>query len=324
MDERTMMTDIPINTDGGVALADAAPSGSATVAPDRNDDLPSNWGRWGDRDELGTLNHISDAARSRGARAARTGRTVSLAHPVTPVPLSGGGPASMRVVPMPTPVQQSVSFNGIAYADLFIMNSHSLTMTHIDAVVHCVVDEKVYPGVSRHEAVSGGMVHHASTSVLADGITTRGVLLDLAPGGKLPEGYDVTAADLEEAERRQGLRVESGDALVVSGGWKLHEELGKPFPGMTVDAIRWMNEREVCLFAGDIGDRPPGYGAESDIIPLHFVALARLGMPLIDNARVDELAAVCAELGRWDFLFSLGTIPILGATGLPVNPLAVF
>ncbi|MDQ2795617.1 MAG: cyclase family protein, partial [Actinomycetota bacterium] len=48
-------------------------------------DLPTNWGRWGDDDELGTLNHITDEARARGARTVRTGRSVSLAHPVSPI-----------------------------------------------------------------------------------------------------------------------------------------------------------------------------------------------------------------------------------------------
>jgi len=57
---------------------------------------------------------------------------------------------------------------------------------------------------------------------------------------------------------------------------------------------------------------------------LHATALPRLGLPLIDNPDVSTLAETCAELGRYTFLFVLGAIPVIGATGVPVNPLAIF
>ena len=93
-------------------------------------------------------------------------------------------------------------------------------------------------------------------------------------------------------------------------------------PGMTIDAVRWMAEREVSLYCGDVGDRPPTGPGQS--MPLHQVALAQVGMPLIDGADVSTLAATCSDLQRWTFLFVLGAIPVRGATGVPVNPLAIF
>lgn len=286
--------------------------------------LPNNWGRWGADDERGTLNFLSAESSARGARTVQSGRAVSLALPVTPVTLAGGGPVAAALTVMPAPVIQMISYDDLtqAYVDVLIVNSHNLAMTHIDVPVHCPVDDQIYPGVPRTEAVSGGRAHHATTSILKDGISTHGVLLDLAPGGRLEPGHSVGAEDFEEAERRQGVRVQTGDALVVAGGWTVHQSLSEPLPGLTVDAIRWIAEREVALYAGDIGDRPPGF--VGDIIPLHYVALARLGMPIIDNAQVAELSEVCAELGRWEFLFTVGAMPILGATGVPVNPLAIF
>ncbi|EXU67309.1 hypothetical protein Z951_15125 [Streptomyces sp. PRh5] len=83
-----------------------------------------------------------------------------------------------------------------------------------------------------------------------------------------------------------------------------------------------MAEREVRLYAGDIGDKFPEPSAAAPV--LHNTALAQLGMPLIDCVNVTELAQVCAEIERCSFLFALGTIPVRGATGLPVNPLAIF
>jgi kynurenine formamidase len=96
-----------------------------------------------------------------------------------------------------------------------------------------------------------------------------------------------------------------------------------PVPGVSLDAVRWMHKRGVSLYAGDIGDaRPPlSPGAPA---PLHKVALVRLGMPLIDAADLEGLAAVCARLSRYSFLLSVAPPRILGMTGVPVNPLAIF
>lgn len=289
-----------------------------------HDDLPTNWGRWGVRDELGTLNHITDHVRARAAGAVKTGRSVSLAMPVLPVLMAGGGPVGATVTVMPAPVLQIMNYNPSppAYVEVLVLNTHSLGITHIDAPVHVPVDGFVYPGVPVEEAVHGGRAHHGTTSAYAPGIVTRGVLLDLAPGSRLNPGHGVTPADLEAAERRAGVRISSGDALVVRGGWTVHKDLGEPLPGMTLDAVRWLADREVSLFLGDIGDRPPG--APGDIVPMHYVALARLGMPIIDNAQLAELAQLCEELEQFEFLLTIGPMPILGVTGVPVNPMATF
>jgi kynurenine formamidase len=289
-----------------------------------SDDLPTNWGRWGERDQLGTLNFINDETRARAVAEATTGRVVSLAFPVSPVPLAG--PIPFGTHPMPAGVTQILNFTGSparAIADVLIINTHHAGMTHIDALVHIPIDDHVYPGVPVNSAVLFGAVHHGSTAAFASGLTTRGVLLDLAPGDRLAADYEVTGRDFDEAETRQGVRVESGDALVVRGGWRLADHVMKPVPCLTLDAVRWMAEREVSLIASDIGDRPP-FPPTGQILALHQVALPRLGMPLIDNANVDPLAEVCTELGRHSFLFVVGTMAIIGATGLPVNPLAIF
>ncbi|MEU6129758.1 cyclase family protein [Saccharopolyspora sp. NPDC047091] len=286
-------------------------------------DVPTNRGRWGADDELGTLNHITDQVRARAVAEARLGRVVSLAQPLHPVPLSGGGPLAHTPVPMPAPVQQVVSLHGspaIAVTDVLVINTHSATMTHLDALGHVPVDGEIYPGVPVGEAVAGGTLRHGSTTAFADGIVTRGVLLDLAPGDRLDAGHAVTADDLDAAERRSGAHLDSGDALIVRGGWMVGAHPQDELPHLTADAVRWMAEREVSLYGGDIGDRVGVPGG----LALHEIGLARLGMPLVDAVQVDGLAATCAELGRTAFLLTIGPIPVHGATGVPVNPLAIF
>lgn len=287
-------------------------------------DVPSNWGRWGPDDELGTLNLITDEVRARAVTQARTGRWVSLAMPVEPASMLGG-PFAPPTPPSP-PVQQALLYTGIppmGMAELLVLTPHHPALTHLDALVHVPVDGHVYPGRPLTEAVTPAGVRHGSTTAFADGVLTRGVLLDLAPGDRLPPAYPVTGHDLEAAELRGGVRLEPGDAVVVRGGWTFSWGGTTPTPGMTMDAIAWMQRREVSLYAGDIGDAFPPIDLQTPM-PLHQVGLARLGMPLIDGAEVEELAAVCAELGRHAFLLTVAPPRLHGATGVPVNPMAIF
>ena len=287
--------------------------------------FPSNWGRWGADDERGTLNFITDEARARGVAEAKTARVVSLAAPVTPVPLAG--PLPFGTSPTPAGVMSMMNFTGspaMALVDVLLINTHHASLTHIDALAHVPTRNEVYPGVDIAQAAFGGTVRHGSTSAFAAGIVTRGVCLDLAPDGRLDEGHWVDGSDLDDAERRAGVRVESGDALIVRGGWTPAAEPATPVPAMTVDAVRWMAEREVSLYAGDIGDRPPVVLPPERIFAMHAIALAQLGMPLIDCVVVDALAQTCKELNRYSFLLVVAPMPVLGATGVPVNPLAIF
>jgi kynurenine formamidase len=284
------------------------------------DDLPNNWGRWGEDDESGTLNLITDTVRARAAAEVRTGRAVSLAMPVSPAPIVMGpfAPDTMDV----SPVQQLMALTPGAVeatADVMLVMNHGF-WTHLDALSHQAMDGLVYPGRPLDDSVTPMGVAHGSTTAFASGVVTRGVLLDLAADGPLPGG-PVTGRDLDAAEEREGVTLQPGDALVLRGGRTLKDE--PPVPGVSVDAVRWMHRRGVSLYAGDIGDARPALNPGSPS-PLHKIALVRLGMPLIDAANLEELAAVCARLSRHSFLLAIAPPRILGMTGIPVNPLAIF
>lgn len=284
----------------------------------------SNWGRWGADDELGTLNLINDETRARAVAEVRTGRSVSLARPIEPASMMGG-PFAPPTPPSP-PVQQAMLYTGVppmAMAEVLVVTPHNPGLTHLDALVHIPVDGHVYPGRPLTDAVTPTGVRHGSTTAFADGVLTRGVLLDLAPGGRLPPAHPVTGADLEAAEHRSGVRLEPGDALVVRAGWAFSRDPANPMPGMTVDAVAWMRRRDVSIYAGDIGDAHPAVDPRV-VMPLHFIGLARLGMPLIDAAEVEELAGVCADLHRYAFLLVIAPPRLRGGTGVPVNPQAIF
>lgn len=286
----------------------------------------SNWGRWGQDDERGCLNHITAAVAAAAVAEARTGRTVSLGRPVRPGPLAGG-PFATGSTPTPAAVSATLTLTGVpphALTDLLLINTHHASLTHLDALGHIPVDGQVYPGRPVADVVTGTGLAHASTTAFADGVLTRGVLADLAPGGSLPPGHPVTGADLDRALARAGADVSAGDALVVRGGWDLAAEAGtRPLPGLTVDAVAWLHDHEISVYLGDLSDAFPP--VDPDVpLPLHQIGLARLGLPLVDAAAVDGLAATCAELGRYRFLLAIAPTPLHGATGVPVAPLAVF
>ncbi|WP_045744869.1 cyclase family protein [Actinoplanes rectilineatus] len=286
-------------------------------------DFPDNWGRWGDTDQLGAVNLITDEARARGAAEARTGRTVSLARVTTPFPLTGG-PTAPATAPT-TAVQTMMLFTGFgapAMAEVMVVTTHHPEVTHLDGLGHWAEGGRVYPGVDVADSSGPTGVRHGAADVYGGGILTRGVLLDLAPGGRLAPAHPVTARDLDEAAARAGVDVLPGDALTVRGGWD-RATAAPPYPGMTAGAVRWLHEKGVAVFAGDVGDAMPPLPGE---VPgaLHRLGLGRLAIPLIDGPDLSELAVTCAELGRWTFQFVMAAPRIAGTTGLPVNPLAVF
>ena len=240
-------------------------------------DEPSNWGRWGADDELGTLNFITPAARARGVAEAQTGQVVSLAATVAPVPM--GAPVPFGLSPMPAGVLQTMNWTGspaMALTDMLLINSHHGSLTHIDALCHVPTGDQVYPGISIRETVVAGTIRQGSTAAFTPGIVTRGVFLDLAPEGKLDAGAWVTGADLDAAAERGNVRLESGDALVLRGGWTPAASLRRSGAGddhgrRAVDArSRDQPSTPVTSATGH-----PFAGPPTEILAMHQLALGQ-------------------------------------------------
>jgi kynurenine formamidase len=287
-------------------------------------DLPSNWGRWGAEDQLGTLNLIDADARLRAAAEVRTGRHVSLARPVAPVPFTAAGGPVGKPTRMPAAVLQTIGFGGtdpFAMTDTLIVNTHNAALTHLDAVAHIPIDQQIYPGVPLDDAVTPLGVRHGSADNFAAGIITRGILLDLAPDDvPLKPEHRISSADLDRILDKSGVHLQLGDAIAVRAGWDVNRPMHEPVPGLDLSAIAWLHAHDVSVYIGDVGDpRPPTFP-----LPLHQVALARLGLPLVDAAALDDLATTCRAEQRCSFLLVLAPPPITGTTGLPVNPIAIF
>jgi kynurenine formamidase len=217
-------------------------------------------------------------------------------------------------------------------ADYFALAPHGFATSHIDALCHIFYEGKLFNGyaadtVTAHGATRLG-IHH-----LQDGIVTRGVLLDI-PSVRgvdaLEPGEAIFPEDLEAAEERAGLRVRPGDALLVRTGrwvWRATHgpwNVAAQAAGLDAACLAWLRERDVATLGSDaVSDVMPSR-VEGVGMPIHEIAIVALGLHLMDNLDLDALAAVCADEGRWGFLFVVAPLVLRRGTASPVNPIAVF
>ena len=178
-----------------------------------------NWGRWGDEDERGALNLITDAKRAQAAALVQEGLSVSCARPLPVTPsMENMSPVQHHMISGGDQVSEESRF---AFASDYIgIAPHGMATTHLDALCHIFYEGKIYNGYSKDEVRTDGAQKN-SIMAGADGIVSRGVLLDIPPvrdANWLEPMQNITVAELEAAETRQGVRVESGDILLVATG----------------------------------------------------------------------------------------------------------
>ncbi|MFG2953939.1 cyclase family protein [Streptomyces sp. NPDC048291] len=285
------------------------------------------WGRWTPADR-GAWNRVTAEQVRRATATVRSGRVVPLALPWNTVP----GPDNPRPalhhmtdlgdVEMPEPATHK-DFIGADY--------HGKAVTHLDALCHVSYRGRLYDGRTAKDVVGAAGARFGAVSALGP-LVTRGVLLDLPAvlGVRwLEPGLAVHARDVAAAERALDVRIGEGDAVLLrSGQARRRAELGAWDPGTAsagfhVDAVPLLAERGIALLGGD-GDsdvRPsPVAGVHS---PVHALAVAAMGVPLLDNLDLEALSAATGRAGRYEFLLVVAPLNIPGGTGSPVNPVAV-
>jgi kynurenine formamidase len=296
----------------------------------------SNWGRWGADDQRGTLNLVGPEQTRRAAHLVQEGKTVSCARPwsyeaasdVNPrrIPqhhMFGSGEAFR---PGEGPDRQvATDFIGVAF--------HGTTVTHIDSLAHFFWNGHMYNGASSQLVrMADGATSH-SVAAAAPGIVTRGILID-APwlrGTSVVEPRDgVGRAELELAEKRCGVRPERGDVLLLrTGQLGRRDRVGPLEPGAgssgpLPELLPVLRERDVAVLGSDTGNdvAPSPYERLSN--PVHQVGIVGLGLWILDNVWLDDLAEACRKRSRWEFMITILPLRIPDATGSPVNPVAAF
>lgn len=293
----------------------------------------SNWGRWGADDERGTVNFITNEVRAHAATLAKTGKLFSLTLPFGDQGPQMGVSGRINPVHMMTATGAGQEFpGGFKYADDFVFMPLQAA-TQWDSLAHVFYDEQLYNGFSADNVRPDGAFRN-SIDKLADGIVSRGVLVDiprLKGIDKLDLTYHVTTADLEAALEREKVSVRAGDVLLVRTGWMhgkwndipslrgVHGE-----PGIGLEAVPWLHEKQVAVVACDNIAVEVSPSPEPGVtLPFHCVAIRDMGMTLGEFFWLEDLAEDCARDGVYEFLFTAPVLRVEKAVGSPVNPLVI-
>lgn len=305
-------------------------------------DAPSNWGKWGSDDELGSLNYLGAAEVMRGIQHVRTGEVFTLQ-------VRMGDPAGDPVWPGREGIQRHNLLDesswdgegapafpgGLHYADdkatLFLQGS-----TQYDALGHVWYDGQIWNGYDARTTV--GALAKASVCPIAEkGVVGRGVLIDMARArGKkwLDKGEIFDHNDLEAAAKAQGVTIDKHDVLLIRTGFMKcwysipHEEFYEGFnePGLTYSRalVQWFQDMEIPNLVTDTIANEVTYDPESGVVlPLHCALMRNLGIAMTEICWLEDLADACAADGRYAFLYVAAPLKVVGGTGAPVNPVAI-
>lgn len=289
------------------------------------------WGRWGDDDERGALNLLTPERVQRAAALAREGIVVSCGRELAVAPAADNPRPALHHMVMGGDVgsrsqslQASADFVGVAY--------HGMAVSHIDALCHVFVDGVMWNGFPASDVTSVG-ARRNSIAAGFGGIVGRGVLLDV-PGargvGWLEPGEAITPADLDATVAAEGVALEPGDIVLIATGRDARRAEHGPWDpmnpglaGLDPECIPWLASRDLAVLGSDgVHDVLPGL-PHAWTMPVHQCLLVGMGVHLLDNLRLDRLAAACRTAGRWEHLFVVAPLQIGGGTGSPANPIAI-
>ncbi len=289
------------------------------------------WHRWGEDDQRGALNFLSQTRVAAAAQLVREGVTVTLSlrvntvrAPHNPVPADHHMTATGGAGGRPGEIHFIKDYIGADY--------HHDGHTHIDALCHVGYGGRLYNGFPE-DSVGDACAPVDSIEALERGLVGRGVLLDIPRLRAVPwlePGENVMLADLVEAERAQGVAVGEGDILLVRTGHvrRLAElgpwETAETKAGVHPLALRFVSERAVSALGSDGNNDTAPSNTEGVAFPIHVLAINAMGVHLLDYLQLEDLAGKCEQAGRWEFLFVAAPLRIVGGTGSPINPIAVF
>ncbi len=285
----------------------------------------SNWGRWGADDQLGAINLITPQKRQEAAQLVRLGVSVSLSRDVeTELAADNPKPFEHKML------SDGQSLHAQWCSDNYSVSYHGFAHSHMDSLCHYVHEQTLYNGISAKVVTPEGAkkldVHN-----LKNGVFTRGILID-GPALKgvdyLEPGTAIYPSDLDAWEKKAGVKIASGDVvLIYTGRWARREAVG-PWngsqAGLHATSARWLRERDIAVLGSDGGSEVSPSGIPGVNSPIHLLMLHSMGVHMLDNLDLEALNQKAKELNRWDFLITFAPLAVEGGTGSPLNPIATF
>lgn len=304
---------------------------------------PSNWGKWGPDDELGSLNYLDASSVLEAVGHVRTGEVFTLQALM-------GHPHGDPVFPGRASIQRENILDegswapggngpdmagGVHYADdkavMFLQGS-----TQYDALGHVWYDGQIWNGYDA-ETTIGGMDRASVLPIAEKGVVGRAVLIDMARHrGKsyLEKGETFDHTDLEAAAQAQGVQIRPRDILVIRTGFldyfysvsqeEFYTDLVEPGLTYSRELVEWFQRNEIPNLVTDtIANEVTKEPETGVMLPLHCALMRNLGVALTEICSLDGLAEACAGDGRWNFMYAAAPLKVAQGTGAPVNPIAI-
>ena len=304
-------------------------------------DSPSNWGKWGPDDEVGSLNYLGPEQVIAAARLVTSDKTFTLQRLI-------GDPKGDPVWPGRTPAERTQILDesnwdgddgpaypgGLHYADdkisAFLQGS-----TQYDGLGHVWYGGQIWNGYDARTTIGG--LEKASVEPLAQrGIVGRAVLLDMARfRGKdnLDPAETFTHEDLLACAAKQGVTLNKRDILIIRTNFiKLFFDLGEKFyegfcePGLVYspELVQWFQDMEIPNLVTDTIANEVTFDPNNGVaLVLHNALMRNLGVTLTEIADLELLAEDCAADGKYEFLYVAAPLKVAKGSGSPVNPVVI-
>ncbi len=304
-----------------LGLSSAAAQSPSWRPPADSQRCPSKWGA---ADERGSGNHMKAESVLRAARLVRTGEVVEHGHVLNAsMPIS----ATRRFDVHTKRTFMNKPSNRRGSNEEVLLSEIGQVGTQLDGFAHQTIEDKVYNCFKMDDiATRTGFTKVGIEKVGT--LMTRGVLIDVAAlkgVDMLPDTYEITVADLEQALQRQNQKLQPGDAVIIHTGWgklwaKDNARYMKGNPGIGVQAAEWLAKQDPMLVGADTPPVEVSPNPDPQIsLPVHQIMLVVNGIHLLENLKLDDLAAKRVH----EFAFMMQPLKLQGFTGSSVAPIAV-
>ncbi|NYF96732.1 cyclase family protein [Janibacter cremeus] len=317
-------------------MTDTAPSLTELLK-----DAPSNWGKWGPDDEVGSLNYLGPEQVIAAAGLIRSGK-------VFPIQRLIGDPKGDPVWPSRKPAVRTQIMDestwdsedapafpgGLHYADdkieAFLQGS-----TQYDALGHVWYDGKLWNGYDARSTVGG--MDKASVEPIADrGVVGRAVLLDMArfrDKDYLDSAETFTHEDLVACAKQQGVEIRKRDILLIRTNYlqkffdvgdEFYENFCEPGLIYSPELVHWFADMEIPNLVTDTIANEVTTDPETGVaLTLHNALMRNLGVAFTEIVDLEELAADSAQDGVYDVFYAAAPLKVSQGSGSPVNPLVI-
>lgn len=280
--------------------------------------------KWGANDERGAANHMKPETVLRATRLIRTGEVIELGHVLGPNMAMNPS----RVYSLITKRSaQAPGANQRGGNEEIVTTELGQVGTQFDAFPHQMIANRVYNCVKLEDIESRTGFTKMGVEKVGM-IFTRGVLIDVAAlkGVEMLDAtYEITPEDLQQALAKQNLKLLPGDAVIIHTGWgkqwgKDNARYVRSNPGIGVAAAEWLVKQDPLLLGADTPPVEVSPNPDKQLsLPVHQIALVVNGIHLLENLKLDVLAAK----GVHEFALTMQPLKIQGGTGSTVAPAAI-